>query len=125
MLQLLSKYTLYIGLLLLFCSNINAAEHLATSSEAINLSDYLKVILGLAFVVGLFLVSAFLFKRYGNTSMAGRGQIRLVDGLHLGNRERLVLVELKDKQILLSVTAGKISKLDTINIESTTESTNA
>lgn len=107
---------------LFFCSNLYAAEHVAASSAAINMSDYFKVLLGLIFVITLFLVCTFLFKRYGNSSIAGRGQIRLIDGLHLGNRERLVLVELKDKQILLSITPGQINKLDTVT--TTTENIN-
>ena len=115
---------LILGLLFLFyCSNLYAAEPLTASSAAINMSDYFKVLFGLIFVIALFLVCTFLFKRYGNSSITGRGQIRLVDGLHLGSRERLVLVEIKDKQILLSITPGQINKLDTVNIG--TESTNA
>ncbi|NOG58946.1 MAG: flagellar biosynthetic protein FliO [Proteobacteria bacterium] len=89
------------------------------------MSDYFKVLFGLVFVIALFLISTFLFKRYGNASMTGRGQIRLVDGLHLGNRERLVLIEIKDKQILLSITPGQINKIDTITPSSLVENNDA
>ena len=115
-LTILGKQICLALFILFICNNIQAAEHITRSSSAINTADYIKVLLGLVFVIALFLISSHLFKRYGNGSMTGRGQIRLVDGLHLGNRERLVLVELKDKQILLSVTPGQINKLDTITI---------
>lgn len=105
---------LVLSLLIFFCCHLNASEHISSSSAVINISDYFKVLFGLIFVIGLFLACTFLFKRYGNSSITGRGQIRLVDGLHIGSRERLVLVELKDKQILLAITPGQINKLDTI-----------
>lgn len=122
---ILAKRIVLISLFFLMCSSVNAAEHVTTSPAAINMSDYFKVLLGLIFVIALFLCSTFLYKRFGNASLTGRGQLRLVDGLHLGNRERLVLVELKDKQILLSITPGQINKLDTINLTSIAESNNA
>ncbi len=112
------KQYFFIILLFFICINVGAAEHPISSTAAIDTLDYFKVLLGLVFVIALFLLSSFLFKRFGNASMTGRGQIRLVDGLHLGNRERLVLVELKDKQILLSITPGQINKLDTIDVSS-------
>lgn len=121
----LAKQAFFIGALFFICLNAGAAEQVTTSPSVINTSDYFKVLLGLIFVIALFLVSTFLFKRFGNGPMAGRGQIRLVDGLHLGNRERLVLIEIKDKQILLSITPGKINKLDTIDVDSTVKATNA
>jgi len=35
--------------------------------------------------------------------------------LHLGSRERLVLVDLNGKQILLAITSGRINKLHTVD----------
>jgi len=119
------KKTICILLFSLICLNVNAAEPIAASSSVIGASDYLKVVLGLAFVIALFLVSTFLFKRYGSGPMTGRGQMRLIDVLHLSNRERLVLVELKNKQILLSVASGQINKLDETDIPSTVEISDA
>ncbi|GEM_PF-3218754 len=110
------KQYFFIILLFCVCVNVGAAEQPLTSSVGIDTLDYFKALLGLVFVIALFLLSTFLFKRFANVSMTGRGQIRLVDGLHLSNRERLVLVELKDKQILLSITPGQINKLDTFDV---------
>lgn len=119
------KHILLTSFLLVFCVQLYGSEHVASNASAINMTDYFKVLLGLVFVIALFLGSTFLFKRYGNASMTGRGQIRLVDGLHLGNRERLVLVELNNKQILLSITPGQVNKLDTIDKPLTVENSDA
>ena len=121
----LSKHVLLTSFIFLVCVHVNAADHVGESASAINMVDYFKVLFGLVFVIALFLGSTFLFKRYGNASMTGRGQMRLVDGLHLGNKERLVLVELNDKQILLSITPGQINKLDTIDKPATVENSDA
>ncbi len=121
----LAKLVIFISSLFFICINVGAAEQINSPSSAINMTDYFKVMLGLVFVIALFLLSTYLFKRFGNGPMAGRGQMRLIDGLHLGNRERLVLVEIKNKQILLSITPGQINKLDTIDVSSTVEVTDA
>lgn len=110
------KQYCYITLLLIVSGHLNAAEKLAGPANVIGVSEYLKVLLGLVFVIGLFFASTYLYKRYGHGTMPGRGQLRIVDGLHLGNRERLVLVELKSKQILLSVTPGQVRKLDVVDL---------
>ena len=111
----LNRYFLPVLVLMLISVDLNAAESLSSTSNSIGYAYYLKAILGLAFVIVLFLVSTFLFKRFGNGPMLGQGQLRIVDGLHLGNRERLMLVEINNKQILLAITPGKISKLDTLD----------
>ena len=103
------------------CTHVSAAEQFTDPANVIQVSDYIKVLFGLFFVVGLFIASTFLYKRFGNGPMLGRGQLRVVDGLHLGNRERLMLVELRDKQILLAVTPGQIRKLDSVATLSTEE----
>ena len=112
----MNRSYLFITLLFIFCLDVSAAEHLTNNSNAVQVSDYLKVMFGLVFVIGLFLGSTYLFKRFGNGSMVGRGQLSIVDGLHLGNRERLVLVEVKGKQILLAITPGGINKIDSIDV---------
>lgn len=117
----MGKQYLLIALLLVVCIDVSAADQLTTPSGAIEASDYFKVMLGLVFVIALFLASTFLFKRFGNGPMLGRGQLRVVDGLHLGNRERLMLVELNGKQILLAITPGRINKLDMVDVLSSEE----
>jgi flagellar biosynthetic protein FliO len=111
----LGKHLSLTAMLLIICINVNAAEQ-TTASNAINALDYFKVISGLVFVLALFLLSSYLYKRFSHGPMAGRGQLRVVDGLHLGSRERLILVELRDKQILLSITPGQINKIDAVDV---------
>ncbi len=101
-------------LLLLASFTVVAAEPLTGAGEVVTVTAYIKVILGLLLVIGLFLVSTYLFKRFGNGPMLTRGQMKIVDGLHISNKERLVLVELRGKQLLLAITPGNITKIDTL-----------
>lgn len=117
----LKKYFFLTGLLFVFCVDVSSAELVNNQSEAINITDYVKVLAGLLFVIALFLASTFLFKRFGNGPMLGRGQLRVIDGLHIGSRERLMLVECNGKQILLAITPGKINRIDTMDAVTTNE----
>ncbi len=106
--------TALMAVMILFSGHVMAAEPLTGSAGAVSMTAYVKVILGLAFVLGLFLLSTFLFKRFGNGPMLAKGELKVIDGLHISNKERLVLVELKGRQILLAITPGQITKLDTL-----------
>ena len=101
-------FLIFVGL------QVNAAEPLANSGSGVTLTAYVKVILGLLFVLGLFILSAWLFRRFGNGPMLAKGQMKIVDGLHISNKERLILVDIKGKQLLLAITPGQITKLDTL-----------
>jgi len=117
----LKKLFCLAALLFFFCLDASAAELVKTPAETIGLTDYFKVLLGLLFVISLFLLSTFLFKRFNSGPMLGRGQLRVIDGLHLGSRERLMLVELKGKQHLLAITPGKINRIYTVDAEPSEE----
>lgn len=57
----------------------------------------------------------YVLKRLGNGVHAGRNerQLQLLESHSLGNRQRLVLVRAKDREILLGITLQQISPLAT------------
>jgi flagellar protein FliO/FliZ len=74
---------------------------------------YLKVVLGLAFVLALIVGVAWLLRRYGigqeaaERLIAGRRRrLKLIESLSLDPRHRLVLIERDDRQHLLLLGAG-------------------
>jgi len=73
--------------------------------------DIWQWLLALLLVLGIFLVCAWLLRKSGSLALLNRGQLSIVAGLSLGMREKLVLVKVGDKQLLLGVTAGRIDKL--------------
>ena len=52
-----------------------------------------------------------LLRRYGPTQMAAQGAIRVVGGVMLGPRERLVVVEVQDTWLLVGVASGHVGLL--------------
>lgn len=72
-----------------------------------------QMLLGLAVVVGLLLGSLWLIKRLSAPGGAARG-MKIVGALAVGPRERIVLVEVADKVLVLGITAAGINTLHTL-----------
>lgn len=81
------------------------------------LSSILAVVLALGFVLGLAWGAIWLLKKIQDRQLGldkndpDRGDIRFVRSLPLGQRERVVVVEIDGERMLLGVTAGGISLL--------------
>lgn len=103
------------GLLMSFYSTLALAEESAPvvgrHVEA-NL-DVASILLSLLLVLALIIAVAFLAKRIQPQGNKLSG-MKVVTSLHLGTKERLVVVEVDDKQLLLGVTAQQISLIQTL-----------
>ncbi|CAH0326001.1 Flagellar protein FliO [Pseudomonas carnis] len=70
-----------------------------------------QLVLGLLLVIGLIFLLAWLMRRVQRIG-PGNGQvIELVGSRALGPRDRLVLVQVGEEQILLGITPGRITPL--------------
>ncbi|MDY6829988.1 MAG: flagellar biosynthetic protein FliO [Pseudomonadota bacterium] len=86
----------------------------AAAAPEIGAGWVLNLVFGLVLVLGLFLALAWLMRKLG-TLPGGNGRlIRVVGGASLGARDRLVLVELGQQQLLLGVSPGRIVNLHTL-----------
>jgi len=71
----------------------------------------MQLLAGLGVVIAAILLVAWLVRRLGAGSV-NNGKLRVVAGLALGQRERVVLIQVGDEhQVLLGVTPGQIRKL--------------
>ena len=76
-------------------------------------TSVLQVVLSLAFVIVLIYAVAWYIRRMQLTT-AGTGQaMRVVTALSVGARERAVLVQVGEQQLLLGVAPGRVSLLQT------------
>jgi len=82
--------------------------------NAVSFSELVNVFVGLIFVLGVFLLITHGFKHFSGGRSHNRGNLKIVDGLHIGSRERLLIVECFNQQILLAITPGRIQKLQTL-----------
>lgn len=93
-----------------------AAEPLATAAAPVAGSgvggQLTQLVLGLLLVLGLIFFLAWLLRRVQQAGPGGKGQvIELIASRALGPRDRLVLVQIGNEQILLGLTPGTISAL--------------
>lgn len=77
--------------------------------------NLLQTTLGLLVVLVVIVAAAWAFKRFGNLKMGAQGQLKVVGGISLGTRERVVLLQVRDKQLLLGVAPGRIQMLHVLD----------
>ena len=111
------RYLLMLGIFTGYMpSGLAATESLKSTAPALTMTDFFQVFAGLLFVLALFLGMAWLFRRLTGYQPSGNGNLKIVDGLHIGHRERLLLINCYDRQLLLSVTPGRIEHLETLEV---------
>lgn len=73
----------------------------------------LQFALGLALVLGLIVAAGWFMKRF-SIGPAASGLVRVVAGAAVGQRERVVIVEIGDTWMVLGVAPGRINPLHTM-----------
>ncbi|MDX5362858.1 MAG: flagellar biosynthetic protein FliO [Pseudazoarcus pumilus] len=79
-------------------------------------SSLIQLVGGLAVVVALLLGSLWLIKRLSGPRGAASG-LKVLGAASVGTRERVVLVELADKVLVLGVTQNSVNTLHTLDAE--------
>lgn len=82
-----------------------------------------KMVIIFAGVIVVLIFSIFLIKKIMHFSRFKNGKIKLIAGLSLGVKERVMLLELKDTQILVGVCPGRINKIHVFEKKSKTPNT--
>ena len=90
----------------------SAAEHLpAAGFEPMATGKLLQMGFGLFLVLALILVSAWLVRRMGRFQSGTGSPLRVIGGLSMGARERVVLIQAGNTQLLVGVAPGRIQTL--------------
>jgi flagellar protein FliO/FliZ len=87
------------------------AKEFPTVSQPDAGTGIVQVTLGLFVVLLIIAAAAWFTRRFGHFQATAGGTLRIVGGLHLGARERLVVVQVGDQQLLLGVAPGRVSTL--------------
>jgi len=74
----------------------------------------LQAVLGLVAVLALVLAAAWLLKRFSGIRASGSGMLRIVGGAAVGQRERIVVVEVGGTWLLIGVAPGQVRTLHTM-----------
>lgn len=88
-----------------------AAAAAENTTDPFSAGYLLQLVAGLLLVLCLILAFAWLLKKSGRFGGTGRGPVKVLGGLSLGARERLVLVQVGEQQLLLGVAPGRVQTL--------------
>jgi flagellar biosynthetic protein FliO len=103
-------------LLLLALAPGLALAQMGQSSSFDDSSSPFRVVFGLLIVLGVIAAFAWAMKWFNNSKIGGNSVARIVGGVNLGSRERLVVVELAGHWIVTGVTPGNINSLGSFKI---------
>ncbi len=85
------------------------------SREPVGVGNYLQMFFGLLIVVGLILGMAWFMRRMGRMSGLSQAGLKVVGGISIGQRERIVLVQAGEQQLLVGVAPGTIRTLHVLD----------
>ena len=75
----------------------------------------LQMLFGLLLIIGVLFLGAWALRRMGGGRMFGNGgPLRIVGGLMLGPRERVVLLEIGETWVVVGIVPGQIKTLYTL-----------
>lgn len=83
----------------------------APALEPLATGGLLNMLLGLIVVLALIAGLAWMLRRSGALQGDAAGTLRILGGLSMGARERVVLVQVGDTQLLLGVAPGRVQTL--------------
>lgn len=104
------------GLTLLVASMLTLAPAWAAAEAVPSPSaQLLRLIFGLVVVVAAVFVLSRVLPRFGGRALSGQRGFRVVASLPVGQRERVVLLEVGDRQVMLGVAPGRVNTLHVLD----------
>ncbi|OUR64994.1 flagellar biosynthetic protein FliO [Methylophaga sp. 42_25_T18] len=82
-----------------------------------------ETLLGLTLVLAIIILLAWLIKRTNRFQATANGEMKIIAGLPLGPRERAILLQVGEQQILVGVTAQHVQTLHILETPINTEQT--
>ena len=102
---------LYVVMTLVSVVLIPVAAMAQDGGPQLNASYMVQVFLGLLAIIALIFAIAWFVRRFGQGTLLASAEMRIVASLPLGTRERVVVVEVGQQQLILGVTPQQINTL--------------
>lgn len=103
----------YTGLAAMLLSQPLLAADGGVSSPAASLA---KTLLGLIAVLAVMAAIAWLAKRIGPARQGGQSAVRIVGGVSVGTREKVVVVEVGGRWLVVGVAPGQVNAIANLDI---------
>ena len=109
------RYLFYSALISLSQAAVSAEPSIVGSKsvEPVSMANLTQWTVGLIFVLLIILLVAWLVKRFTNLGTTHKGNLRVLSGISLGNREKAVLIKAGNQHLLLGVSPGRVVNLHT------------
>jgi len=98
---------------ILYAMDVQGAQTTVVKGP-VSLVSILQILTYLMLVILVIVGGAWLVRRYGRINSAANGNLKIIAGLSVGQREKIVLVEAGDVQLLLGVAPGRVQTLHVI-----------
>lgn len=110
------RFPLALGLLLAPLAALAADAQGGPSSltSPVSSSGLFQVLFALLLVLATIVAMAWMFKRFGPTQLGGGGAMKVLGGVAVGPRERLVLVEVGETWLIVGVAQGQVNAVHTM-----------
>jgi flagellar protein FliO/FliZ len=83
----------------------------ADPPAAVGAGSVLQVLLGLAVVLGMVFAAAWAMRRFNPNATTANSALRIVAGTSVGNRERVLLLEIDNTWLVVGVAPGRVSQI--------------
>ncbi|MDO9269372.1 MAG: flagellar biosynthetic protein FliO [Methylobacter sp.] len=93
------------------CFAVPGADVQKQTVRTVSSGDMLHWGVGLLIVLGIFFFCVWGMRKLSGISVNGAEKMRIVGGLSLGMREKVILLQVGKKQLILGVTPGRIDAL--------------
>ena len=110
---MLQKSGLYLGFSLVICSQYAMAAETAVASPTASL---IKTIFGLMVVLAVMAAIAWAVKRVTPGKGSMQSVARIVGGVSVGSRERVVVIEVADRWLVVGVAPGQVNAIANLDI---------
>jgi flagellar protein FliO/FliZ len=90
------------------------AAYAAEAAPVASAGSMLQVAMGLGAVVALMAGITWLLKRAGVSGAGGNNVAKVIGGVSVGNRERVMVIEVADQWIVVGVAQGRVNALTTM-----------
>lgn len=85
--------------------------------DPLSASSIINMIMGLGLVLIIIFLMAWLVRKMGGMQLTGSQKMRLLGGISLGAREKVVLIQVENKRLVLGVAQGHVSALHVLEGE--------
>lgn len=87
------------------------ASTLSATSTALTSAELLRVLSGLLIVVAAIVLLSWLLRRLNGARLVNFNGLRIIACMNLGTREKIMLVNVGNRYLLIGVTSGSINTL--------------